>query len=89
MLVKQAIRATQNRKKQKKVKRKNRQRVKAALDALKASDPDEVLADGSPALMKCNFVDLVANICHLAHREGIDMQEVFETAWNQYEDEAS
>lgn len=88
MLLKQAIRAALRRKKPKKVKARNRKRVEAALAAMKASDPDETLADGSPALMKCNFVDLVANICHLAHREGIDMQEVFQIAWCHYEDEA-
>lgn len=88
MLLKQAIRAAARRKKPKKVKRANRGRVLQAIEALKANDPDEVLDDGQPALVQSNFVDLVANVCHLAHREGIDMQEVFRIAWCHYEDEA-
>lgn len=83
-----AIRAAARRKRPKKVKARNRKRVEAALAAMKANDPDQLLPDGSPILGKNNFKIIVANICHLAHREGIDMQEVFQSAWCIYEDEA-
>ena len=83
-----AISAKRKRKTPKKIKARNRERVESALRAILANDPDAEQSDGKPLASRDQIVDMMANLCHLAHREGIDARAAFETGWAHYEVEA-
>lgn len=77
-IVKAALREERKRKTPKPVKRRNRNRVEIALQALALVDEG-----GDPGV-----VDLFANLIHFCHRDGIDYIKAFQVAVSQYEAEA-